>query len=296
MDITWEDAQTFLAVAEGGSISAGAARLRLGQPTVSRRLALLEGRVGAALFTRSKQGATLTDVGARLFPAAEQMARWGSEFERLAQGAEARPAGVVRIAAPPAVSVDLLAALAAKISRAVPELRLEILASVDHVDLVRGEADLAVRTRAPTEPELTSLAHGTTAIGVFASADYHAVLERRVPSGPPYALGDLDWISWGRPYEHVEPRPMLERAIPNFAPSFASDDFLVQRAATVAGLGAMVLDTRSAEEFGLVAIDIGFLPPPGEFHLVCAKSMQLVPRVRFVAERLIDALVRFDSA
>ena len=172
MDITWEDAQTFLAIAEGGSISAGATRLGLGQPTVSRRAASLEARLGAALFTRSKQGVELTEAGARLLPAAEQMARWATEFGRLASGAEERPEGLVRIAAPPALAVDLLAPFAARVQREHPALRLEILAGVDHVDLTRGEADLAVRTRPANEPELTTLATGESEVGVFASPDY----------------------------------------------------------------------------------------------------------------------------
>ena len=76
MDISWEDAQSFLAVAEQRSFSAAARHLQLGQPTISRRIADLEQRLGSRLFRRGKQGAVLTDSGARLLPAAEQMARW----------------------------------------------------------------------------------------------------------------------------------------------------------------------------------------------------------------------------
>ena len=297
MDISWSDAETFLAIAEGGSISAGAARLGLGQPTVSRRIAMLEGRLGCALFTRSQQGALLTEAGARLLPAAEQMARWATEFGRLARGAEAHAEGVVRIAAPPGIAVDLLAPLAARLRSDHPRLRLEVIASVEHVDLTRGDADLAIRTRAPGAPELTVLASGVSAVAVFASPGYArslaARLDRDLASTPP-ALHEIDWVTWARPSLHVPPRPMLERAIPDFEPAFASDDYLVLRSAVAAGLGAMVLDGSTGfagESRGLVAIDLGFRLPPNEFHLVCAKSMQFVPRVRVVAERLIT-LVR----
>jgi DNA-binding transcriptional LysR family regulator len=293
MHISWSDAQTFLAIAEGGSISGGAARLGLGQPTVSRRIAQLENRLGCALFTRSKQGVALTEAGARLVPAAEQMARWASEFARLARGAEAHAEGVVRIAAPPGIAVDLLAPLAGRLRPDHPRLRLEVVAGVEHVDLTRGDADLAIRTRAPGAPELMSLASGTSAVGVFAAPRYVeslvARLDRDLASTPP-ALHEIDWITWARPFEHVPPRPMLERAIPDFEPAFASDDYLVLRSAVAAGLGAMVLDGSSGLEgatSGLVAIDLGFSLPPNEFHLVCAKSMQFVPRVRVVADQLV---------
>ena len=88
MNISWEDAQTFLAVAEKRSFSAAARALEVRQPTISRRIANLEERLGTQLFRRGKQGAALTDNGARLLPAAEQMARWAGEFGRLAAGAQ----------------------------------------------------------------------------------------------------------------------------------------------------------------------------------------------------------------
>lgn len=296
MDISWDDAQTFLAIAEGGSISAGAVRLGLGQPTVSRRVAQLEARLGCALFTRGKQGVALTEAGARLLPAAEQMARWASEFGRLASGAEVHAAGVVRIAAPPGIAVDLLAPLAAALATTHPTIHLEVLASIDYIDLTRGEADLAIRTRVPTEPELMTLAKGSSAIGVFAARRYVERLRSKLDRDlreVPVRLDELDWITWARPFENVAPRPMLERAIPDFEPVFASDNYLVLRSAVAAGLGAMILDTRGAADQqpeALVGIDLGFSLPPNEFYLVCAKSMQFVPRVRVVADQIIQVV------
>jgi DNA-binding transcriptional LysR family regulator len=301
MHIKWEDAQTFLAIAEERSFSAGARRLGVGQPAISRRVAHLEERLGCQLFSRGKQGAELTDAGARLLPAAEQMARWATEFERLAQGAEENPAGIVRIAAPPGIAVDVLAPLAAVARERLPDIRFEVLASVEHVDLSRGSADLAIRTRAPNEPELMTIRSTTAEIAVLASADYAARLKERLEragrDGPP-ALADIDWITWAFPFEHVDPRPMLERAIPDFSPAFASDNYLVLQSAVVAGLGAMILDRRSrpgTPSADLVEIDLGFSLPASEFHLVCAKSMQYVPRVRAVADLIVEELGRYQA-
>jgi DNA-binding transcriptional LysR family regulator len=286
MDISWEDAQTFLAVAEQSSFSRAARVLGLGQPTISRRIANLEARLGCQLFRRGKRGAELTADGARLLPAAEQMARWAGEFGRLARGAEEDVAGTVRIAAPPALAVDVLAPLAAQLLVRLPGLRIEVLGSIEHLDLSRGSADLAIRTRAPSEPELTALASARIPLGVFGSRAY---VERL--SGPT-VLADLDWITWAFPYEHVPPRPMLERVIPGFTPVFASDNYLVQRAALVAGVGAMILERPLpgappiAPGVALVEIDIGVRLPPGELHIVCAKSTRYVPRIRAVVELL----------
>ena len=295
MHTSWEDAQTFLAVAEAQSFSAGAKHLGLGQPTLSRRIAGLEKRLGVQLFTRGKQGAALTEAGSRLLAAAEQMDRWAAEFERLAHGAEERPEGTVRIAAPPGFAVDLLAPFATEVRRAYPGIRLEVRAGIEHLDLTRGGADLAVRTRPPNEPELMTLAHQSVPIGIFASRDYKMALKQRLDeeSRQQIELADIDWVTWSAPYEQVAPRPMLERAISDFEPAFASDDYLVLRSAVAAGLGAMPLDRTQfpgAQSVDLVELELGFDLPKNEFHIVCAKSMRFVPRVRVVADLLIRKL------
>ena len=298
MNTSWEDAQTFLAVAEKHSFSAASVLLGVGQPTISRRVAALEGRLACQLFTRGKRGTQLTDAGARLLPAAEQMARWAGEFGRLAQGAEESPTGTVRIAAPPGLAVEVLAPLAATAREQLPEIRLEVLASVDYIDLSRGGADLAIRTRETHEPELATIHRVELELGVFATVEYKARLveklraTRRVDAT--FGIEDLDWITWSFPYEQVAPRPMLERAIPDFAPAFASDNYLVLKSALAVGMGVMVLDRQSAASPlanpELVEIDLGFSLPPSEFYLICAKSMRYVPRVRAVTDLLIERL------
>lgn len=303
MNTSWEDAQTFLAVAEKHSFSAASDLLGVGQPTISRRIAALESRLGCQLFTRGKRGAELTDAGARLLPAAEQMARWAGEFGRLAQGAEENPAGIVRIAAPPGLAVEVLAPLAAVAREQLPEIRLEILASVDFIDLSRGSADLAIRTRESHEPELTTLHSVEFEIGVFAAVEYKTrLVERLRASGridAPFRIEDLDWITWSFPYEQVAPRPMLERVIPDFAPAFASDNYLVLKSALFEGLGVMVIEKKTTAnplaDASLVEIDLGFSLPPSQYHLICAKSMRYVPRVRAVTELLVECLDRGGS-
>lgn len=293
MDISWEDAQTFLAVAENRSFSGAARALALGQPTVSRRIALLEERVGCQLFYRDKRGADLTADGARLIPAAEEMARWAAEFERRLSGAEESPSGTVRLASAPGLAVEFLAPFAALAAQRLPDIRFEIKASVEHVDLSRGAADLAIRTRLPSEPELVALHGAEAGIGVFASPAY----AERFPGKR--TLDELDWVTWDATMRHVDPRPFLEEAIPGFTPVFASDDFLVQKAAVRSGLGAMILDRSHhpiAVESGLAEIEVDQEFPAIPFYVVCAKSMQFVPRVRAVADLLIELFLEVEGA
>ncbi len=66
-------------------MSAAARRLRVAQPTVSRRLVELEAQLGEALFLRSVEGAPLAGFGERLLEPARRMAEWATEFERAAK-------------------------------------------------------------------------------------------------------------------------------------------------------------------------------------------------------------------
>jgi len=113
MDISWDDVRIFLAVAEAGSVSGAARQLKLGQPTVSRRLAETEQAIGARLFARSVGGATLTPAGERLLAPAKQMAEWAGEVARAAEARATEPHGLVRVTASPYICFDFAAPFAA---------------------------------------------------------------------------------------------------------------------------------------------------------------------------------------
>jgi DNA-binding transcriptional LysR family regulator len=290
MDISWDDARLFLAIAETGSFSGAARRLRIGQPTVSRRLAALEYAVGAALFRRGVDGAALTAAGERLVIPAKKMAEWAGELHRAAESADNSPRGLVRVTASPFASFDFLAPFAGFVARKHPGLRLEVLSTVQYLDLARGEADLALRAKAPTNADLKRVFTLELENAVFVSKS----LKARLPRKP--TLQQLPWVAWAPPYEAVTPNPQLESLIPGFAPVFTADNYLVMLAAAQAGIGAMVLaklSHRFSQDRGLVPLDIDLGPyAKGQYHLVCAKSALDIPRVRKVSELLVDELGR----
>jgi len=288
MDMPWNDVQLFLAVAETGSVSGGARKLRLGQPTVSRRLADLEYQLGYTLFRRGVSGAALTAAGERLLAPAKKMAEWAAEVDRTASKSQSAPRGVVRLTAPPGVAFELVAPFAAWLRTKLPEIQLEVLSTMAYLDLVRGEADLAIRLKAPTDSDLRVLTTVKESVHVYAAKSYAAKLPRR------YTMADLDWIAWAPPYDSLPPNPQLAQLIPDFKPAFTSDSFLVQLRAAEAGVGAFITAISNhyfKRNTGLVplAIDLG---PYGqsEAHLVAAKSALEIPRVRAVADLLMEKL------
>ncbi len=288
MDIPWEDVRLFLAVAETGSLSGAARRLRIGQPTVSRRLAALEYSLGTTLFRRSVDGASLTSAGERLLAPAKKMAEWAGELGRAAESSDPSPRGLVRITAPPHLCTDFLAPFAAWLAGMHPGLRMEVLSSIHYLDLNRGEADLALRGKVPTQESLQVLLSLELENVVCVAKSLAAKLPRK----PGFA--DVPWIAWAPPLDTLPPNPQLEELIPGFTPAFTSDNFLVHLAAAEAGVGAVVmsrLQHRFSRPTSLVPLPIDLGPfARSSLHLVCAKSALDIPRVRRVSELLITEL------
>jgi len=235
-NLRWDDLQLFLTVAEEGSLSAAARRLRLGQPTMSRRIHELELQVGEPLFSRLSQGSPLTLTGQRLLPAAQRMAEWAAEAQaNLAPGSLNRAQGTVRIAAPPGIAAEMLLPLVARLRVTHADLQIQLLVDVEVLNLTRGEADLALRMHRPSDSDLEILDHVDSSLVAYAAPSYVA----RLPARP--RLDQIDWLGWAPAYEHLQLNQALESRIPGFKPAFTSDDFLILIAACRAGVGAMLL-------------------------------------------------------
>lgn len=290
---SWDDVRLFLAVVDARSFSGAARQLRVGQPTISRRIAELEVKLADALFVRGVGGAVLTAAGERLLPAARRMAESAGELWRLAAGGESRPEGVVRIAAPPGIAWEFLAGFASHVARVEPGLRLQVLSSIEYVDLARGDADLALRARKPSQRDLIWRCGMEVPAAAYASRAYVRRLSRR------YSLADVGWISWAPPYTQLPPHPQLEAAIPGFRPVFTSDSYLVQRQAAESGVGAMILGKarhRFLPRSKLVELPLPLGPEAvGHLYLVCARSAQVVPRVRAVLALLEEEWARVEA-
>ena len=296
MDIPWDDLQLFLAVADGRSINAAARKLRITQPTLSRRIAALEERLDQQLFIRKTTGVALTPAAERLREPARHMAEWAGEATRAVAERRARPRGRVRLAAPPGIALDLVVPLAARLRGENPDITLEVLANVEYVSLPRGEADLAIRFRPPaaSETELVVLAQVPTVAAAFASKSY----ARRLPKK--YGFADLDWIAWAPPYAELPPNPQLAALIPDFEPVFASNDFLVQIAAVEAGLGALILTEpihaqSRVKDLQQLNIHLG-AAGRGFLYVIAAKRMMDVARFRDVAHAIERQLGREHRA
>ncbi|APA67114.1 LysR family transcriptional regulator [Janthinobacterium sp. 1_2014MBL_MicDiv] len=183
--IAWEYYRSLLAVLSHGSLSGAARALAITQPTVGRHIGALEQALGVTLFTRSQTGLLPTEVALALRPHAEAMAQTAALMERAASSQGQGVAGVVRISASEVVGVEVLPPILARLRERHPGLTVELVLSNKVQDLLRREADIAVRMVRPRQEQLLARKVGDIELGLHAHADY---LARR---GAPLDLADL---------------------------------------------------------------------------------------------------------
>lgn len=278
----------FLAVAEGGSLSAGARRLGLTQPTLGRQITALEQELGLDLFMRAGRGLTLTQSGADLLVHVRAMGDAADRIALAAAGQTQDMTGRVRITASDLMSAERLPAALRRIRDLAPQLEVELVAANDIRNLNRREADIAVRHQRPDQPNLIARRLPDGEARLFASPDY---LARYPAITTADDLKSHDFISYGdttRMAEHLQ-----KRGFPVDATQFryASENGSVAWALCQEGLGILPVDiqmARACPDMRLILPD----HPPILFPvwLVTHEELHTSPRIRLVFDLLADHL------
>ena len=170
-DISWDLYRSFLGVLREGSLSGAARALGITQPTAGRHIAALEEVLGTALFTRSQAGLMPTEVAAGLRAYAEAMESTAAALERAATGHGEDVRGVVRISASEVIGVEVLPPILARLRERNPELKVELVVTNQVQDLLRREADIAVRMMRPRQEQLVARRVGQITLGLHAHND-----------------------------------------------------------------------------------------------------------------------------
>ena len=192
----WNQARAFLVTAEKGSFSAAAAALGLTQPTLGRQVAALERKLGVMLFERAGRFLELTSSGLELLEHVQAMGDAAGRISLTASGQSQAIAGKVSITASEFISIYRLPAIVAELRELAPEIEIEIVASDDVRDLMRREADIAIRHVRPEQPDLIARQLRESTAHFYASTSY---IEKY---GRPESLADVAtaiFISPGRP-------------------------------------------------------------------------------------------------
>ncbi len=182
----WDKLRIFNAAAEAGSFTHAGDALNMSQSAVSRQVSALEQELGVPLFHRHARGLILTEQGELLASTAKDVVMKLEETRAKLVDSKGQPSGDLRVSTTVGLGSSWLAWRVNEFTDLYPHIHLELILSDDELDVGMREADVAIRLRQPTQPDLVQRKLFTVHFHVYASPDY---IER---FGQPKSSADLD--------------------------------------------------------------------------------------------------------
>ena len=281
--LDWENVRYFVALARYGTLSATARGLRVNHATVARRVTSLERMLGRPLFDRRADGYALTAEGKAVLDEARSMDEAAlSVLRRLDVGTELN--GMVRLSVGRVLAERFLIDRLRAFHERYPAIDLEVIGGSRVVSLARREADIALRYGSPKDSELVGRRVARIGFGLYASPAYRGKLD----AGEAPAF-----ISFDEENDFIAEAAWLARRFGDRRFSFRTTSQTTQAAAARAGYGVALLPRYvAADDQGLVPVLLGERLPERDVWLLIRRDLTKVPRVRAVADYLIDVFRR----
>lgn len=286
------DIPYFLAVVEEGSLSAAARRLGVAQPTVGRRIRGMESSLNVRLFNRVAERHELTDVGQRILRAAERIRQNASVVEKRAGGSESELSGAVRITATEGFANLWLVNQLDALKEQLPEVKVEIFVTTKLTDMLRLEADIALRIGTPGSEELVGRRVAEIGFGLYASEDYLSSF------GLPNATDQLSGhriIESSGALSGVAQAELLRKVGSKAKTMLHTDSIMTQLQAASDGFGIAPLAHYVGASRGLVRVLAGDFDVNLDLWLLTHQDLRNTARVRAVMQSL-SALLEQDAA
>ncbi|CAH2599866.1 LysR family transcriptional regulator [Rhodovastum atsumiense] len=234
----WGLYRSFLEIARSGSLSAAARRLAITHPTARRHLEELEQQLGGRLFTRSTRGLIPTALAERILPEVARIEASIGAIARLASERVGSVQGTVRLAASEVMGTEVLPPMLARLRTLHPGLAFELILSDSETDILRRDADLAIRMVRPRQKSLIARRAGTIKVGFYAHKSW--IDRHGAPSSLEHLLDAPNLIGQDRRRTLAD---ALEIDATRFSRSLvlATDSDVAQIAAVRAGLGVGIV-------------------------------------------------------
>jgi DNA-binding transcriptional LysR family regulator len=285
----WSLVRSFLAALDQGSLLGAARLLNMSQPTLGRHIAELERQLGVLLFERTGRGLVATATALQLAQAARSMEAGALQLSRTLSGAQSQSAGTVRITASVPVAVQLLPPVLAAMRQALPDIQIELVSSNQVSNLLRREADIAVRMMRPEQNSLIARKIGDVRLGAYASRGY---LESRAPLRKASDLLQHELIGGDADPAILQGFAAMGFPVTRSAFALRSDDFIVQWQAVRAGLGiGFCADYMVRGEADVLEVLAGQLKIPSlPMWLAVHREIRTNASIRRVFDYLASAL------
>lgn len=283
----------FCAAAESSSFKEAAIRLGVSPQAVSRAISALETQLGEVLFFRNTRHSQITPFGISLAQRARLSLHQLDEIFTPAERADHGLGGLVRIAAPNALTHSRLPALISELLGLHPQLQVELCFSDDHSDVVAEQIDIGIRVGIMRDSQLIAK---VVAQCHFCMVAAPALIARYGMPQTLEALGEMPTIvmldpKTGRPW----PWFLNEGATwhPK-QPVIASNDAIYEYQAVLAGSGigqlASFLAAPHIQAGTLVQVLPEITPTPWNVYVYRANKSPVPARIRLVYDWLATGL------
>jgi DNA-binding transcriptional LysR family regulator len=285
----WNLVQSFLAALDQGSLLGASRVLHTSQPTVGRHIVELESQLGVVLFERTGRGLVPTATALQLAESAREMETGALQLAQTLTGVQTQTAGTVRITASVPVAVKLLPPLLTQMRQSLPDIQVELVSSNQVSNLLRREADIAIRMVRPDQNTLIAKKIGDVALGAYAHKTY---LARRGTPSKPLDLLKHDLIGSDTDTSILQGFQAMGYPVSRELFALRSDDFIVQWAALQAGYGiGFIADYMHRNQPDIVRVLSGQLKiPPLPMWLAVHREIRTNRRIRAVYDYLASAL------
>ncbi|HKO73026.1 MAG TPA: LysR family transcriptional regulator [Bradyrhizobium sp.] len=291
IDLSWDLYRTFLAVFREGSFSKAARGIGISQPTASRHIEVLEAAIGARLFARRPGGLVPTEAARELLSDAEAMAAAAGALQRASSGGKRDERGIVRLTAAELIGHEVLPDILSPFCQRYPSIVLELKLSNRNEDVLRGDADIAIRMARPSQQALLARRIGVVKLGLFAHRSYVAVF------GTPKTPADIS----GHRLIGFDKDQYILRSADGGAPppsraqfGFRCDSAPMQAAALRAGIGIGSLHLNTARrDANLIRVLEKSFTFTREMWLVMHEDAKATRRVRLLFDHLVEGLTAY---
>ena len=287
-NLDWNQLKAFLETAETGSLSAAARKLGLTQPTLSRQVAAIEQSMGVTLFERVGKSMVLTPTGLDLLEHARAMGAAAEALSLAASGSSQAVRGVVSVSATDVVATTLLPPMVKKLHDQEPGITIDVIPSNALSDLLRREADIAIRHVKPEQPDLIAR------LVREASAHFYASESWVNAHGHPRSAEDaarLSFVGSDRSgqylgYLRTHGLPLSEANFSCYADHSVAHWALVRQGM---GIGVMMEEIANATP-GMVRVLDDLPPVRFPIWLVTHRELRTSKRIRMVFDALAQGL------
>jgi DNA-binding transcriptional LysR family regulator len=293
----WDKLKVFHAAAEAGSFTHAGEQLGLSQSAVSRQVSALEQELAVALFHRHARGLILTEQGELLYRTAHEVFMKLEAARAKLTDSRERPHGDLKVTTTVGIGVHWLTPRLGEFVDLYPDIRIQLITTDEELDLAMREADVAIRLRQPTQPDLIQRKLFSVRFHAYASPEY---LKR---FGTPHSIDDIDahrvLLLGGTIPSYLQPTRWLVDVGRNGkgprAPHLTINNVLGILRASQRGLGiAMLPDYLVEENGGLVQLFSEADPITLDAFFVYPEELKTVARVQAFRDFLVSKAQRWS--